>query len=265
MNIFIQEMKMSFKTRVSWLFGLLLFTGLFIAMFSSLGKEAGLFKDILDKFPEAFVRALGLGNFDMGNILGYYGFLSIYIFLMVSIFAMKIGMGIISEEIRVKASDFLLSKPVSRFEVLSWKALCAFANIIIVSMLFSVITYIMCRIISGTRFDDRSFVLISLSFFLVQVFFVTFGMMMGAFFKKVKTVLPPVMGIVFGFYAIQFLSQSFPDSYLSYFTPFAYFNIQKILSSRALDMNYLLLDIGLSAVFTALAFAKYIKKDMPSI
>ena len=265
MNIFIQEMKMSFKTRLVWLVSLLLFVGLFMAMFPTMGKEAGLLKEILAKFPEAFVRALGLDNFDMSNILGYYGFISSYIFLIVSIFAMKIGMGIISEEIRVKASDFLLTKPVSRFEVLSWKALCAFANITTFSIIFSIVTYFMFRIISTASFDVRAFILISLSFFLVQLFFVTFGMMMGAFFKKVKAVLPPVMGIVFGFYAIQFLSQSFPDSYLSYFTPFAYFNITKILSSGVMDINYVLLNIGLSFVFTALAFAKYINKDMPSV
>ncbi|MEI7885060.1 MAG: ABC transporter permease subunit [Clostridia bacterium] len=265
MNIFIQEMKMSFKTRLSWLVGLLVFIGLFMAMFPAMAKAAGTLQAVLDKFPAAFVTALGLANYDLGNILGYYGFLSVYILLFLAIFAMKMGMGIISEEIRVKASDFLLTKPVSRLAILSWKALCAFANITIVSLVFSVVTYFICLVMSSKGVDTKIYVLISLIFFLVQLFFMTFGMMMGSFLKKVKTLLPPVMGMVFGFYAIQFLSQSFPDAHLAYLTPFAYFDIAKIISTGMLDMQFLYLDLGVSIVFIALAFIKYIKKDMPSV
>lgn len=265
MNIFIQEMKMSFKSRLSWLIGLIAVLALFMSMFPAIQKESGMLNSILEKFPEALVKALGLASFDLGSILGFYGFLFIYLTVIGSIFAMKMGLGIISEEIRVKTSDFLLTKPVSRLTILSWKGLCALANIFIVSLVFCTIAFVVCRNIEGGSIDNKVFVLISLSFFLVQLFFVTFGMLMGSFSKKVKAVLPPSMGVVFGFYAIQFFSQSFPEAHLSYFTPFAYFDIVKIIGNKAFDMKYLLLDLALALIFTGLAFAKYIKKDMPSV
>ena len=69
------------------------------------------FKQMMEGFPEDLRKAIGLSIDSFGTMLGFYSYIFLYL-TFGAIQAMKIGISIISKEIREKTADFLVTKPV---------------------------------------------------------------------------------------------------------------------------------------------------------
>jgi ABC-2 type transport system permease protein len=65
------------------------------------------------------VLYLGLrGSFDLSTASGYYGLLYYYLVMMATIHSAMIGTSIISKEEQNKTTEFIVSKPVTRSEII---------------------------------------------------------------------------------------------------------------------------------------------------
>lgn len=265
MNVYIQEMKMSVKSMLYWTLGMLAALIFFMAMFPALSKDAVIMQEVLSSFPPELVRALGLTTFDLSSLLGYYAFLFTYILLIASIYAMKSGISVLSEEARVKTSDFLLVKPITRTSIVTAKIISVLTNLLLQNIIYSIATLIMAHIVSEQVYDKRVLMLINISLLLVQLFFVALGLFLAAAMKRIKTVLPITLGMIFGFFVLFLLYQSLADSKLAYFTPFAYFDVVYTMEAHGFRTGFAALDIILILVFTSLAYIIYNRKDMPSV
>jgi len=103
------------------------------------------------------------------------------------------------------------------------------------------------------------------SLFLIQLFFLTFGMLLSVFMNKLKTVIPVSLGVVFGFFILNLLNESLSGKPLTAISPFAYFSTTGIYENSAYDIKWLILNCVLVVAFTVGAYVKYIKKDIPSV
>ncbi|WP_054697012.1 ABC transporter permease subunit [Syntrophomonas palmitatica] len=159
-----------------------------------------------------------------------------FILLVSSVYALKSGMSALSEEIRVKTADFLLSKPVSRNAIVTAKGLSVLTLLGLQTVLYFFGALIIVQVIAAQPFNKSVFVLINLSLFLVGLFFAGLGLFLSVVIRKIKNVLPLALGIVFGFAVLQMLNQSLTDPVLAYFTPFAYFDIARIITPRPMKL-----------------------------
>lgn len=265
MNVYIQELKMSVKSMIYWTIGLIAVLLLFMSMFPVISKGAALMEKVLESFPPEFVKAMGLSTFNMSSVEGYYAFLFTYIILIASIYAMKAGISVLSEEVRAKTSDFLVVKPITRTNIVTAKIMSVLTNVLIQNIIYSIATFAITGSFAEQSYDKGILMLINLSLLLVQLFFVGFGLLLSLVIKKIKTVLPITMGVVFGFFVLFLLYQSLSDSKLAYITPFAYFDASYIIEAQSLKSGFVILDIALIIVFTILTYLVYNKKDMPSV
>lgn len=265
MNIYIQELKMSVKSLIYWTFGMLLALMFFMLLFPAISQDAALMNQLISKFPPELTRALGLTTLDLSMALGFYGYLFLFILLIGSVYAMKSGMSVLSEEIRAKTADFLLSKPISRNTIVTAKIMSVLSLLVLQTVFYIIGAFIVVNLTTNQLFDRTTFLLINLSLLLVQLFFAALGLLLSVIVRKIKTVLPIALGIVFGFYVLQMLNQSLTDSNLAYITPFAYFDISKIVATGAYESNYLIINTFMILGFTILTYIIYNKKDMPSI
>jgi len=265
MNIYIQELKMSVKSMVYWTIGMIAVLILYMSMFPSISKEAAMMQQVMSSFPPELVAALGLSNFDLSSLIGYYAFLFTYILLIASIYAMKSGISVLSEEVRAKTADFLLVKPVSRTTIVTAKLMSVLTNILIQNVIYSIAAFVVLNVVTEQSYDKKTLLLINLSILLVQLFFISLGLLLSVVIKRIKTVLPITLGIVFGFFVLFLLYQSLTDSMLAYITPFAYFDASYIIEAQSLKSSFVVLDIALMLIFTALSYFIYNKKDMPSV
>jgi len=266
MNIIIQEFKMSYKSLISYTIGMLATFYVFVLLFDSFVGNAALLDQVLSNFPKEFKAALGFTDVTMSEINGYLSFLFTYLVLIGAVYGMKMGVSVLSEEIRVKAADFLLVKPVKRLKLFGCKLVTVLVCLLLQNLavyIFGLIAISMVKNSSG--FSISIFTWMNLSTLMVQLFFVGIGFIVSVLIKKIKAVMPITLGIVFIFFIIELINQSLMDAKLTYLTPFSYFRGSDILANRGFELKYVILDLGVFVVFTFLSYIIYQRKDMPSV
>ncbi len=264
MNILYQELKMSAASMLSWTGALVLFVFFFMFMYPPISKDAAIIENILSNFPLELRRALGITTLNLSQLLGFYGFIFVYVLLIGSIYAMKSGMSVLSEEIRSKTVDFLLSKPVSRKTVVSAKILSVLSNLIVQNIIFIITSYLIVSAYQEKSFDTAAFILLDLSLIQVQLFFAAIGFILSVIIKKLKSVLPITLAVVFVFFILQMLSESLNDPKLVYITPFSYFNAADIINNGGYHLSFLIINLLIILVFTGSTYLIYLRKDLPS-
>ena len=121
MNIFLHELKAYRKSTIIWACSMSVVAVLFLVMYIGVSKDAEGFKAALQGYPEPIRKALGLSLEIATTMLGFYSFMFGYIILCGAIQAMNLGTSIVSKEVRDKTADFLMTKPVSRKQILTAK------------------------------------------------------------------------------------------------------------------------------------------------
>ena len=132
MNMFLHELKAYRKSTIIWSVALAGIVIVFLSMFPAFSSNTEELKKLLENLPLALRNAIGLSLDTIGSLLGFYSTLTfLYITLCGAIQAMNLGTSIVSKEVREKTADFLLTKPVSRVQILTAKLLAALTSLVI--------------------------------------------------------------------------------------------------------------------------------------
>ncbi|MEQ8201425.1 MAG: ABC transporter permease subunit [Syntrophomonadaceae bacterium] len=265
MNIYRQENRMNLPAMLYWTLGMLLGLLFFMLMFPAISKDAVVITEVTKQFPPAVIRALGLNTLDLSTVLGFYSYVFVFILLVGAIYALKSGISTLSEEIRAKTADFLVSKPVRRTEIAAAKALSVVTLILLQTIIYVPLAFVVTKLTTQQDFDGRIFLAINLTLMLLQLFFVALGLLLAVVIKRIRNVLSIALGTVFALWVVQMLNQTLADPALAYLTPFAYFDLAGIIASGGYQANYLVADIILIITFAALAGFIYQRQDMPSV
>ena len=265
MNVYRQEIKMAIKPCLYWAFGMLLTLLFFMLMFPAVSKDAALFNLIVSKLPPELTRAMGLTTLDLSSVLGFYAYMFLVILMVGSVYALKSGISVLSEEVRAKTADFLISKPISRTSIASGKLLSVLSLLVLQIIVYVIGTIIIIRLAIIQDYNHGVFMLINLSLFLVQLYFAALGFLLGVVINRIKSVLPLSLGLVFAFMVVQMINQSLADPVLAYLTPFAYYNLTEIIGGGGYNSNFLITEGIAIAVFIFLGYFIYNRKDLPSL
>jgi ABC-2 type transport system permease protein len=265
LNVYLHETRTNLTSMLYWTAGMLLGLLFFMFMFPAITRDVGAIDQITSQFPPEVIRALGLSTLDLSTVLGFYSYVFLFIVLVGSIYALKLGINSLAQEIEAKTADFLLSKPMRRTAIVTAKGSSSVTMLLLQNLIYIPIAYVIVKLTTGQPFDHRSFLLINLALLFTQLFFVALGMLLAVIIKRVKNVLTISLGTVFGFWILQTLNQTLADPTLSYLTPFAYFDFSQIISNRGFNNTYLLTDLALVIIFTVLAYWIYQRQDMPSV
>lgn len=265
MNMYMHEVKSYRNNTLLWTVTLVLVVGLFMSMYPAFSKDVAAFKGMLEGFPEPVRKAIGLELDQFFSLLGFYSYLFLYIKLLGSIQAMTIGIGILSKELRAKTADFLLTKPVSRAEILRAKMLAAFTCILVTNVVFISSAVLIVSIVTTESFRLATLLVLSLTLFMLQLLFLSLGFLIAVVVQKIKAVLPVSLGIVFMFFLINLLGSATGDRLLRYLTPFQYVEPMYILKNDAYEPIFLLLGLALLLISIIVSYVVYTKKDIPSV
>lgn len=265
MNIVRQEFKMTYKSLIYYTIGMLAIGYIFLIFFKSFAQDTEMLNKLLSNFPPEFKAAFGFADVNLSEISGYLSFIFGYIVLFGAVYGMKLGISILSEETRVKTADFLLSKPVKRLHVASSKLAAIFICLILQNVLLYALILPAASAAADGDLNIKIYSLFSFSVFLVQIFFVGTGMLISVLVKKLKSVMPLTLAVVFMFFIIELINQSLLDEKLTYLTPFSYFKGSDIISATGYDPKYLAIDIAVFIVFTLLSLMIYRKKDIRAV
>lgn len=247
-----------------WSLSLASFSGLYIILFSAMYSDIESFKIVLLSLPEVVRRILSIYAESISTLEGFYSFVFLYLLLCGAIQAMNIGVSIISKEIREKTADFLLTKPLSRTSILTYKLLAALSSIVITNIIFFAITIPMTFTVKQD-FSMRTFLLISATLFFTQLIFAAIGVIISVIAGNIKSVTSVSLITVFGFFIISSLGSIVSEQAVRYISPFQYFDQPYIVKNAAYETRYLITGLVITIISIIASYLIYIKKDIHTV
>ncbi len=265
-NIYKHEFRVRLNSVITWSIGLVLLIVFYFSLFPSFSQQVALVNEMLAKFPPQLLEAFGLGKMDLTSILGFYAFLFIFVQLCIAIQAANYGFGLVSIEESELTADFLLSKPVSRLQVLNSKMLAALSSLLLTDAIIWIATFASISIWgTGHPYQTGTLILILVSALIFQLFFLSVGLVISLLVRRVRSVTPYALGLAFGAYIINGFSGVFGDVALEYITPFKHFDPTYIVQNAAYNTPLVLLNVAVIVIALVASYWLYIHRDIPAV
>lgn len=260
MTVFKHELRQGRSALIIWTASISFMLGVCIVIYPEMSTQMG---DISAMFADmgSFSQALGMDRINFGEFLGFFGVeCGNVLGLGGAFFAALLGISALAKEEKEHTAEFLLTHPVSRTRVITEKLSAVIAQIVILNLAVIAVTALSVLII-GEEADIKTFALLFLSFFLMQleVAAVTFGI--SAFLRRGN--LGIGLGLAAVFYFMNIVANLIDETkFLKYITPFGYTESADIIADGALNGGYLAVGMALAAIGVILAFWKYGRKDI---
>lgn len=260
MTVFKHELRQGRSALIIWTAAISFMLGVCIVIYPEMSTQMG---DISAMFADmgSFSQAFGMDRINFGEFLGFFGVeCGNVLGLGGAFFAALLGISALAKEEKEHTAEFLLTHPVSRTRVITEKLSAVIAQIVILNLAVIAVTALSVLII-GEEADIKTFALLFLSFFLMQleVAAVTFGI--SAFLRRGS--LGIGLGLAAVFYFMNIIANLIDETkFLKYITPFGYTESADIIADGALNGGYLAVGMALAAIGVILAFWKYGRKDI---
>jgi len=265
-TIYRHEFRTRLKSVVIWSLALTLLVVFFFAIFPVFADQAALMNEFLARYPRELRAAFGMDRMDLATVLGFYSFVFMFVQLCLAIQAANYGFGLVSIEESELTADFLLSKPVSRRQVLTSKLLAALTSLTITNLVVWVSSFVAISLFSeGRECPPLTLLLLLLSIVIFQLFFFSVGLVISLLVKRVRSVTPYALGLGFGTYVLSAFSGVFGDVTLELITPFKHLDAPYIVQHAAYNTPLVLLDIAVTLVALVASYWLYIRRDIPAV
>lgn len=263
MNVLIHELRQNRNTTIVWTIALIAVAGLYISIYPSISDNPSV-GDIYQNFPEAFKKTFDITEDFLTTFSGLYAVVLNLVLLTGAVQAMNLGTGITSKEVRERTADFLLTRPISRSSVLRQKLLTIVLLILATNLAFMAADWLMIGAIISDPFQFETFLVSTSSLLLIQLFFLSFGFLLGSVMRRIKSVISVSLPAVFGFYVIG-LFDTVVGEKIKYMTPFKFFDVNALTAGGGYETGMLVYAAVLSAGALIASFVIYRRKDIPTI
>ncbi len=258
------EFKRNLKSLAMWTAIILFLAVLMLSLYPAFKDSFDGLDQFLSLYPDAFLRAFGLGEgqLDMSTPYGWFGTEG-YLFMVLigGSYAGILGSSILAKEEDDKTIEFLLSKPISRNKVLLGKAVIVVVNLLLLNMILGLGLVITFAILKDL--DMGIILMLLLGSFILGMIFASLSFMVSVFITKSRKVMSISLGIVIGFYALDIVANvSDKLEYLKYFTPYEYVNAVMIVNEKSIDLLYIIISLGVIILSSFVSWFFYNRKDI---
>src|SRR4030042_6644378 len=265
-TIYLHEFRSRLKSVVIWSLSMAFIIVFFFSLFPVFADQAALMNEFLARYPAQLRAAFGLDKIDLSTVLGFYAFAFVFVQLCLAIQASNYGFGLVSiEEIKLTA-DFLLSKPVSRTQVLTSKLLAVFTSLIITDLIIwvgSIVSILLFR--EGREYQQGTLLLLLLSTVIFQFIFLGLGLLISLLVRRVRSVTPYGLGLAFRAYILNGFSGIFGEIKLELITPFKHLDPTYIVQHASYNPPLVLLDVAVILVTLGVSYWLYPRRDIPAV
>ena len=265
-TIYKHEFKTLLKSALVWSLAVAGLFAIYLSLFPSISKSAALLDEAMANFPEELLTAFGMNGVSLATVLGYLSFVFLFVQLCLAIQASSYGFSLLSVEERELTADFLLTKPVTRSQILTSKFLAALTALTITNLAAWVSCLGLLRIFAANyEYEIRPLLLILSSVVFFQLFFLTVGLVISLLVKRIRNVVPYAMGLAFGMYVLSVFSDMLGESVLEKITPFKHFSPNDIIRTDAYNFSLVWISLLVIALSLAGSYYLYPRRDIPSV
>ncbi len=262
LTMYRHELKQYGRITIIWIVSLITVAALYMALWPSMASQVAALQKILASYPKALLAALGVGSGAFASFAGFYSIIMAYMMLATSIQAMNLGTGIVAKEEHSHTAEFLLAKPINRAQVLTAKLLAALTVLVITNIFFMASMWAEIAILGNITIAGKTFILMTLTLFFVQLFFLGLGFLVSVTAPKIRSVLSISLSTVFVFYIIGIFDSIIGSAAVRYLTPFKFFDNQYIIKNGAYELGYIALEFVFLAAVIIAAYYFYQKRDI---
>ena len=265
-NIYLHEFRARLRSVAIWSLAATALVVFYFSFFSVFADQAALLNEMMARFPAEMRAAFGLDKVDLSTVLGYYSFIFLFVQLCLAIQASNYGFGLVSIEESELTADFLLSKPVSRTQVVTSKLLAAISSLTLTNLVVWVASFTAITLFRGDReYQAGTLLLLLLSIVIFQLFFLSLGLVISLLVKRVRSVTPYALGLGFGAYVLSAFSGLLGDVKLELITPFKHLDAAAIVESASYDTPLVLLNVAVTVLALAASYWLYVRRDIPAV
>jgi len=263
-NIFNKEIKRNYIEFLIISLSLSFFIAISMTIYSSMKDNMSMILDLYDNIPEAIQKALNFNNDQWSTILGFYAtYFVYYVPMMSGIYSIYLGSKVLSLEEQNKTAEFLLTRPVSRNNIVFNKLFLVLFFVFGINIILYLTGLFSCGLISGWEVSISSLTVMHLYGLIVCLFFGVLGFFITIMMKRAKMAIGLSVGIVMGCYMIDMLLRITDKvQFLLYLTPFKYIDIEVLKADYGLEVWRILVLVSASAVLVLMSVFFYRKKDI---
>ena len=264
LNIFFKEFKNNIRGTVITSLVVVLYTAFSLLIYSSMQENISKIKEFYYIMPESFQVAFNFHINQWNNVLGFYVTYFVYFVpIITGCYSIILGTKLLSKEEQNKTAEFLLSRPLSRNQIISSKLFTFFIHILGINLLAFITSLFGSGLISDWEFNLKSLIILHTYGFLICLFFGILGFFITVVMKRAKAITGIGIGIVLGTYFYDAMIRVFGKvQFLLYLTPFKYVNLEAHSPNYGFDAWRLIYFIGIVGFLIMLSYVFYRSKDI---
>jgi ABC-2 type transport system permease protein len=267
-NIYRKEMKQYRNSFIGWSASVSAFILMGMAFYPIL-MQGDMLKQFTAFFENPFMKnimtAFGASLDILTNVLGFYSTRNaMFIMLLGSFYSMFLSGKILAQEEREKTAEFLLTKPVTRHEVVGSKLAAYLTYMLLFNLVILVIGFLSLEIFKGdSRYRFNTFAIHWFYCFLLMLTFGAIGIFLSLLIKRGRPITNLSIGVIIGGYFIDVLSRVTPSvDKIGYLSPFKFVDSAVLQSGYTITGWRVMYFLGLSVLLFVLTFVLYKKKDI---
>ncbi|MCS6962843.1 ABC transporter permease [Thermoflexus sp.] len=265
-NIYWFELRRKRNSLLIWSASIALVALLYMGLFPTFADYAAVLQETLKRLPPEYLEAFGMAGVDLSSVTGYYSFVFTFLQILLALQASNYGFGLIAVEEGQMISDFLVSKPVTRAQILTSKLLAAFTALTLTNAVAWASSFIFVEMFrEGRPYDAHPMVLMLGSIAIFQVVFLSLGLAFSLLVRRVRSVAPYGLMLSFGAYVLNAFGDLLGDVKLELITPFRHFDPTYIVRNNAYDMPLVGLSVAMIGISLAFSYWRYIRHDIPAV
>lgn len=261
--MFKRELKINYKSLIIWVTILLGMYVMIYAIYPNLMNDSTKesLMAMMNSMPKEMLETF---NMDIVGIEDAFGWFKTegYTFLVLigSLYSAILGSTILIKEESDKTIEFLISKPVSRNNIVTSKIMCGVLNIIIFTLTITLGNFIALRI-SGNLNIAQFFMVSLLPLILyLMMFFIT--LMISTLFRKTRKSMTMGIALVFIAYFMQIIGGMGDNiKFLKDISLFEFASSRYIILNNSIDWVYVIIGIIIITISAILTYRLYNKKE----
>ena len=182
-NVYKYEFKANFKKTIIWLICLTGVNWIFLSLYQGSLQDINDFKALLSGYPPEALKAMQFDFVGVFSFSNYYSSVLLYLNLCLGIQASVLAFSLFTKELKLKLSDYLYSKPVSRSNILLQKYLAGL-TLLIIEFVFLFLFNVLLLKNSRTEVDFILFFNINFSMLMVMLSFFSLSFLFACLANK---------------------------------------------------------------------------------
>ena len=262
LNLFFREFRSNLKGTVITSLVVVLYTAFTFFIYASMKTIISQATDFYYTLPQSLQLFMNFSQWD--KVLGYYVTYFVYFVpIITGCYSIILGTKLLSKEEQNKTAEFLLSRPLSRIQIISSKLIAFVIHILGINLLAFFTGLFGSGIVSDWEVNLRSLIVLHTYGYLMCLFFGILGFFITVVMKRAKAITGIGIGIVLGTYFFDMMIRIFGKAqFLLYLSPFKYINLDAHSPNYGFDAWRLIYFIGTSGLLIILSYVIYRRKDI---